>query len=117
MLHSILVILLSITTSKCDNSDLLIDIDLPENHLSQYFNNLPHFKDKILNSAGDGVYKKFLESKKYDSELCWGHEYDCKKPLHIHECPGDHHGYVNSKEAQLDVFFGQADFGDYKSEI
>lgn len=115
MEYSILVVLVLIATSKCDISDLLIDIDLPENHLSQYFNNLPHFKDKILKSAG-GVYKKFLESKKYDTELCWGHEYDCIKPLHIHECPGDHSGYVNSKEAQLDVFFAQADFGKISIE-
>lgn len=110
MKYSISIILFIIATSKCDTSDLLIDIDLPENHLSQYFNNIPHFKDKVLESAG-GVYKHFLKSKKYDSEICWGHEYDCKKPLHIHECPGSHQGSVNSKESQLDVFFSQADFG------
>lgn len=111
MKYAILIILVLIVTSKCDTSDLFIDIDLPENHLSQYFNNLPHFKDKLLKSGAGGVYEKFLQSNKYDPEICWGYEYDCKNPLKTHECPGDHHGYVNSKKAQLDVFFAQADFG------
>jgi EGF domain-specific O-GlcNAc transferase len=109
----ILIAVLFITTSRCDKSDLLIDIDLPENHLSQYFNNLPRFKSRVIHedtSAGE-IYKNFLKSKKYDTELCWGYEYDCMKPHKTHKCPGNHHGFVNSKEAQLDVFYAQADFG------
>jgi EGF domain-specific O-GlcNAc transferase len=106
----ILVSLILIATSKCDTNDLFIDIDIPENHLSQYFNNLPHFKNRVIESAG-GIYKNFLDSEKYDSKVCWGYEYDCVKPSKTHECPGNHHGFVNSKEAQLDVFYAQADFG------
>jgi hypothetical protein len=91
----------------------LIDIDLPENHLSQYFNNVPKLAKK-LNETSSGPYKEFLSSEKYDREVCWGYEYQCKKPLLMHKCPGNHSGYVKSKEAQLDVFYAQADFGEQK---
>jgi EGF domain-specific O-GlcNAc transferase len=96
-----------------DNSEeILIDIDLPENHLSQYFNKVPELAKK-LKETSNGPYKDFLNSEKYDRDLCWGYEYDCKKPLLTHKCPGNHTGYVQSKEAQLDVFYAQADFGKF----
>ena len=102
---------LSVTHVISDNvEEQLIDIDLPENHLSQYFNRLPLLA-KLLNETSNGPYKEFLSSEKYDRELCWGYEYECKKPLITHRCPGNHSGYVESKEAQLDVFYAQADFG------
>lgn len=93
-----------------DADELLIDIDLPESHLSQYFNNLPDFAKKI-NETSNGPYKEFLSSEKYDREACWGYESKCKKPRLTHKCPGNHTGYVKSKEAQLEVFYAQADFG------
>lgn len=95
------------------SEELLIDIDLPENHLSQYFNRNFEFAKK-LNETSNGPYKEFLSSEKYDRDICWGYEYDCKKPLTTHRCPGNHTGYVESKEAQLDVFYAQADFGNLK---
>lgn len=100
-----------ITNEITDSGELLIDIDLPENHLSQYFNNLPEFAKKI-NETSNGPYKEFLSSEKYDREVCWGYEENCKKPINVHKCPGNHTGYVKSKEAQLDVFYAQADFGN-----
>lgn len=99
-----------ITEEFNDSDEVLIDIDLPENHLSQYFNNLPEFAKKI-NETTTGPYKEFLSSEKYDREICWGYELNCKKPMQTHDCPGNHSGYVKSKEAQLDVFYAQADFG------
>lgn len=93
-----------------ESEELLIDIDLPENHLSQYFNNLPDFV-KQINLTSNGPYKEFLSSENYDRAVCWGYEIDCKKPQHTHKCPGNHTGYVESKDAQLDVFYAQADFG------
>lgn len=98
------------TNNLVDSEELLIDIDLPENHLSQYFNHLQDFA-KTLNETSNGPYKEFLSSEKYDREVCWGYEYKCKKPHQIHKCTGNHTGYVESKEAQLDVFYAQADFG------
>lgn len=99
-----------ITESIDESEEVLIDIDLPPNHLSQYFNKLPLLAKK-LNQTSNGPYKEFLSSEKYDRELCWGYEHNCKKPLLTHKCPGNHTGYVQSKEAQLDVFYAQADFG------
>lgn len=93
-----------------ESDDMLIDIDLPVDHLSQYFNNLPEFAKKI-NETSNGPYKEFLSSEKYDRDLCWGYEMKCKKPIETHKCPGNHSGYVESKEAQLEVFYAQADFG------
>lgn len=94
-----------------ESGELLVDVDLPENHLSQYFNHLPQFAKKI-NETTNGPYKEFLSSEKYERGVCWGYELDCKKPVLTHECPGNHTGYVQSKEAQLDVFYAQADFGE-----
>lgn len=94
-----------------ESDELLIDIDLPENHLAQYFNNLPGFAKKI-NESSNGPYKEFLSSEKYDKETCWGFELNCKKPVLIHKCPGNHTGYVKSKDAQMEVFYAQADFGE-----
>lgn len=91
-------------------SEEILDINLPFNHLSQYFNSLPRPTKKISKTSG-GVYRDFLNSDKYDREACWGYEYDCKKPLHTHRCPGNHTGLVKSKEAHLDIFYTQADFG------
>ena len=99
-----------ISEDSIDSDELLIDIDLPENHLSQYFNNLPEYAKKI-NETSNGPYKEFLSSEKYDRDICWGYEVNCKKPIYTHKCPGNHSGYVKSKEAQLDVFYAQADFG------
>lgn len=110
----LVVLALSVTTvitnEITDSGELLIDIDLPENHLSQYFNSLPEFAKKI-NETSNGPYKEFLSCEKYDREVCWGYENICKKPINVHKCPGNHSGYVKSKEAQLDVFYAQADFG------
>ena len=91
--------------------DGIVDIDLPKNHLSQYFNNLRRFTKKF-NETTNGFYKDFLSSEDYDPELCWGYEYGCTKPHIIHKCPGNHSGYVKSKEIQLDVFYAEADFGN-----
>lgn len=94
-------------------SEEIIDINLPLVHLSQYFNALPKFVKKLNETAEENVYKKFLNSEKYEKEVCWGYEYGCKKPIFTHKCPGNHTGYVKSKEAQLDVFYAQADFGRF----
>lgn len=116
LLYLILVLLRVshvITDDFIDSDELLIDIDLPESHLSQYFNNLPDFAKKV-NETSNGLYKEFLSSEKYDREACWGYEHRCKKPRLTHRCPGHHSGYVKSKEAQLEVFYAQTDFGKHQ---
>jgi EGF domain-specific O-GlcNAc transferase len=92
-------------------SEDIIDINLPLNHLSQYFNAQPRFT-KRFNETSESSYREYLSSEQHDPDLCWGYEYDCKKPAIVHQCMGNHTGYVESKEAQLDVFYAQADFGE-----
>lgn len=111
----IFIVCLKLSYVICDESEILL-IDLPVNHLSQYFNNLPDFAKKV-NETTNGAYKEFLSSEKYDREICWGYEMSCKKPLTAHNCPGNHTGYVATKEAQLEVFYAQADFGKLKLEV
>lgn len=103
-----------LTDNFADYNELLIDIDLPENHLSQYFNNLPEFAKKI-NETSNGPYKEFLSSEKYDRETCWGYELKCQKPIMAHKCSGNQTGHVKNKEEQLEIFYEQADFGKSKS--
>ena len=91
--------------------DQIIDINLPKNHLSKYFNNLRIFT-KDFNETATGFYKEFLSSEEYDPDTCWGYEYECKNPHFVHRCPGDFKGYVKTKEIQLDVFHTEADFGN-----
>ncbi|CRK98954.1 CLUMA_CG012088, isoform A [Clunio marinus] len=118
-LYLILLVYL-VNCLKCEDfsdvNEFIIDIDLPENHLSQYFNKVPEFAKKV-NQSSNKVYKEFLSSERYDREVCWGYEYNCKNPLYTHKCPGNHTGYVESKKAQFEVFYAQADFGFVKQQL
>lgn len=93
-----------------NNNELLYDIDLPTKHLSAYFNNLPDLAKRCKDSESC-TYKEFLASNAYNEKSCHGYEQSCHTPEYIHKCPGNHSGYVKSKDAQLEVFFDQADFG------
>lgn len=108
-----LFIILVTRADDPETEDFFVDINLPENHLSPFFNNLPGLEDKFTNSNSD-FYKEFLNSDRYERDVCWGYEHECKKPRISHKCPGNHTGYVQSKEAQLDVFYAQADFGEMR---
>lgn len=113
-LKLLIVVNLFLKSAQCEVinefNEGIVDIDLPKNHLSQYFNNLRRFTKK-LNETSHGFYQDFLSSDEYDREVCWGYEYECKKPQFTHKCPGNHSGYVKDKQTQLDVFYSQADFG------
>lgn len=100
-----------LTDSLIDyNNELLYNVDLPKEHLSAYFNNLPELAKQCIDNESC-TYNKFLKSSDYNNKLCWGYEHNCLSPENKHKCRGNHSGYVKSKEAQLDVFFDQADFG------
>jgi hypothetical protein len=43
-------------------NDEIVDIDLPKNHLSQFFYNVPKWR-KELNETSHGFYKDFLNDK------------------------------------------------------
>ncbi|CAK1549869.1 unnamed protein product [Leptosia nina] len=56
-----------------------------------------------------------------NKRVCWGYELsDCYKNISYHvrpRCPGDHKGWVKTKQAQYDTFYTQADFGYIKEQI
>ncbi|XP_034933572.1 EGF domain-specific O-linked N-acetylglucosamine transferase isoform X2 [Chelonus insularis] len=56
----------------------------------------------------DTFLKDYLNEKG-----CWGYEEDCDKKYAFStpHCPGDHKGWVQTKEAQVDTFYAQGDFG------
>lgn len=59
-------------------------------------------------------YLKIFTLQKYLTEKsCWGYEEDCEpeNAFSIPHCPGDHKGWVATKEAQIDTFYAQGDFG------
>ncbi|CAO1415149.1 unnamed protein product [Diamesa hyperborea] len=106
-----------LTESFIDNdNELHYNVDLPTEHLSAYFNNLPELA-KRCNDSETCTYKEFLNSSAYNKKSCRGYEQNCRNPEYIHKCPGNHSGYVESKEAQLEVFFDQADFGYIKQQV
>jgi protein O-GlcNAc transferase len=92
-------------------------LNLPESHLSQYFNKFPELRDACQKDKSCKFYD-FLNSRKYDKDACWGYEKSCNQEKYrVNVCDGNHTGYVESKEAQHDVFFAQTDFGFVKEQI
>ncbi|CAG4944872.1 unnamed protein product [Colias eurytheme] len=90
------------------------DINLPPEHFVYLFNSFPDIA-KSCSEDGNCPYKSFLDRK-----ACWGYETDCnqKNSYHVRpRCPGDHRGWVKSKQAQYETFYTQADFGYVKEQI
>nr|CAG4641526.1 EOG090X02IK [Eurycercus lamellatus] len=89
------------------------DIDLPDSHLTRYLNTFEDEANKCRSSDAC-IYKTVL-----NTSLCWGYEDDCPHHLGYSDakCPGDHKGWVNSKQQQRKTFFDQADFGYIKQQI
>lgn len=87
----------------------LSEINVPTHHLKYVFNS---FEDVAKSCLEDDQcpYKDLVGAK-----ACWGYEQNCNgddsypvRPT----CPGDHRGWVKTKEAQHDTFYTQADFGE-----
>uniref|UniRef100_A0A336LWA8 EGF domain-specific O-linked N-acetylglucosamine transferase n=1 Tax=Culicoides sonorensis TaxID=179676 RepID=A0A336LWA8_CULSO len=91
-------------------------IDLPDEHLSNYFNSFPNLIDECLNDV-DCPFKEFFNSSKWDPKSCWGYEPGCRPAQTKIRCPGDYTGYVSSKEAQIDTFYHQTDFGYIRDQL
>ena len=115
ILKSVLIFLFNIInqTVNCDNYDF---INLPVNHLPLYFRIYKNVASRCLNDA-DCPYKNIIKSDRLNK--CWGYETECRKTNYFSkmECPGDFMGYVQSKEAQINTFFAQADFGFIRDQI
>lgn len=91
------------------NSISLEEINIPSEHLPYFFNTYSDLAKSCADSFDCRF--KFLINKK----VCWGYESTCEKNNSYHvrpRCPGDHKGWVKTKEAQYDTFYTQADFGN-----
>ncbi|XP_065352579.1 EGF domain-specific O-linked N-acetylglucosamine transferase [Cloeon dipterum] len=101
--------LLRLTTAAFNFSD----IDLPDEHLPYYFKTFPKVAEECREDP-ECPFKVHL-----DKQVCWGYEPDCQRdeafqtPL----CPGSHKGWVKDKEAQINTFYTQADFGFLKEQF
>lgn len=111
-IYVIPVIIVDILRIHYVNSDNFSFINLPDPHLPYYFKLFPQIAIKCLESD-ECPYKTFLLNNNVQSDVCWGYEYDCsaKNAFSHPSCPGDHTGYVQSKQMQIDTFYSQADFG------
>lgn len=110
--YIISVIIFNILWINYVNSDNFSFINLPDPHLPYYFKHFPQIAAECLESD-ECPYKTFLLSNNVHSDVCWGYEYDCsiKNAFSHPSCPGDHTGYVQSKQIQIDTFYSQTDFG------
>lgn len=86
----------------------LKDVDLPPEHIPYFFNAFPKLA-KDCEQNPECPYKAVVGKK-----VCWGYERGCNVSNSYHvrpQCPGDHRGWVQTKDAQYDTFYTQADFG------
>ncbi|CAH0726700.1 unnamed protein product, partial [Brenthis ino] len=96
------------------NSTKLEELNIPPEHIPYVLNLFPNLADSCETSP-DCAYKSLIGSRD-----CWGYESSCNKSNSYHvrpRCPGDHRGWVKTKEAQYDTFYTQADFGYIKEQI
>lgn len=90
------------------NSIDIKELDLPPEHIPYYFNSFPKLA-KVCEQNPECPHRAFLGKK-----VCWGYERGCNvsNPYQVRpQCPGDHRGWVKTKEAQYKTFYTQADFG------
>lgn len=84
--------------------------NLPSDHLIRYLNTFPTLKRQL--PANETVIRT-------KSRACWGHERHCSPETRFQtpHCPGEHTGWAPSKEAQLQTFYYQADFGYIQQQL
>ncbi|XP_028176160.1 EGF domain-specific O-linked N-acetylglucosamine transferase [Ostrinia furnacalis] len=95
-------------------SSYLNHVNLPPEHVIYYFNTFETVAKACL-ADPECPFKNLVGRK-----ACWGYERNCNQSLSYHvrpRCPGDHRGWVQTKEAQYSTFFTQADFGYVKEQI
>ncbi|KAK0161010.1 hypothetical protein PV327_009530 [Microctonus hyperodae] len=107
MILSIIFIIITVSGNNILIPDDFGNINLPDDHLKYYFNSYPKVAEKCRTNP-DCPYKEHLDKKS-----CWGYEDDCDEKYSFlrSQCPGDHKGWVATKQAQIDTFYSQGDFG------
>lgn len=86
----------------------ILDLNLPSEHIPQYFFNFPNIRKECEDSS-DCPYKEYI-----NVTSCWGYEFGCtdQNVLSKPSCPGDHRGWVKDKKTQIETFRYQGDFGE-----
>ncbi|XP_053662997.1 EGF domain-specific O-linked N-acetylglucosamine transferase [Anopheles marshallii] len=114
---SLTIVLLILPYAACDKYEY---INLPEAHLPIYFKRFPALEKQCTEDEAC-PYRAVIASQSYQNrkDACWGYEEGCTERNRYanHTCPGSHIGYVKSKQAQLDTFYSQADFGFVRDQI
>ncbi|XP_066948238.1 EGF domain-specific O-linked N-acetylglucosamine transferase [Macrobrachium rosenbergii] len=92
------------------------ELNLPEEHMAMFFNENPELAERCENDK-NCPFKIHLYRP-----ACWGYETNCSlQNRYSHpSCPGDHKGWVRTKEEQLETFYEQGDFGyvqEQRSEL
>ncbi|XP_046991623.1 EGF domain-specific O-linked N-acetylglucosamine transferase isoform X1 [Schistocerca americana] len=89
------------------------NINLPDEHIPYYFSSFNDIAEKCRTSD-QCPYKEYLDVK-----ACWGYEQGCKlqESYSMPLCPGDHRGWVKSKQDQLQTFYTQGDFGYVRQQL
>ncbi|KAH8409547.1 hypothetical protein KR222_008177 [Zaprionus bogoriensis] len=85
--------------------------NLPSEHLIRYLNTFPKLKRQLPANASVRVHT--------GERACWGHELHCSAEARFQTplCPGEQTGFAPSKEAQLQTFYYQADFGYIQQQL
>lgn len=98
------------TNSNAEPKYTLALPNLPSDHLIRYLNTFPKLKRQL--PANETVIRT-------KSRACWGHEHHCTPEARFQtpNCPGEHTGWVQSKEAQVQTFYYQADFGYIQQQL
>ncbi|XP_062141503.1 EGF domain-specific O-linked N-acetylglucosamine transferase [Drosophila sulfurigaster albostrigata] len=100
---------LQLRPSLAETKHTLTLPNLPTDHLIRYLNTFPKLKGQLPSNA----------TTRLESRACWGHEHNCSPESRFQtpNCPGDHTGWVQSKEAQVQTFYYQADFGYIQQQL
>ncbi|XP_060801982.1 EGF domain-specific O-linked N-acetylglucosamine transferase [Amyelois transitella] len=113
MLLTLCFVLVFMSLSYSNSSYYKIT-NLPPEHVSYYFNTFPSEAQSCIEDP-ECSFKASANLK-----TCWGYERRCNKSQSYHvrpRCPGDHRGWVKTKESQYSTFYTQADFGYVKEQI
>ncbi|KAL4706039.1 hypothetical protein ACJJTC_014261 [Scirpophaga incertulas] len=111
ILYTSCLFLIFLNTSYCS---IFKDINLPEEHIPYYLNAYESVA-KVCVKDPQCPYKSLL-----GRNVCWGYEGNCNESHSYHvrpRCPGEHRGWVKTKDAQYATFYTQADFGYVKDQI
>ncbi|XP_029833694.3 EGF domain-specific O-linked N-acetylglucosamine transferase isoform X2 [Ixodes scapularis] len=81
------------------------DVQLPDEHMAHFFYGHPAARQSCIEDPAC-PYKK-----QANASVCWGYELGCDRRSEPATCPGSANGWAEGKEAQLNLFFDQGDFG------